>query len=78
MAVMARETWSDERLTYFEKSVDERFDRVDQRFDQVEAEFRRIDADLRELRQSMDRMTAIMVSGFLSLAVLIVSAQIFL
>jgi len=54
MAVMAKETWSDERLTYFEKSVDRRFDhsdavliRIDRRFDQLEA-------DIRELRQIVE------------------------
>lgn len=95
MAVMARETWTDERLDGFkenvnqrfdqvEKRMDERFDhvdrefeRVDKRFGQVDKRFDRVDRDIRELRQSVDRLTLLMVAGFLSLAGLIVSAQVF-
>jgi hypothetical protein len=70
MAVMAREEWTDARIDDFRENVNQRFDQVDQRFD-------RLDADIRELRQSVDRMTVLMVTGFLGLAGLIVSAQIF-
>jgi hypothetical protein len=84
MAVMARESWSDERLTYFEKSVDERFDRVDERFDRVDEKFvqiekrlDRVDGDIRELRQAITSMHQSMSVGFIGLAGLIVSQALF-
>jgi hypothetical protein len=48
MAVMARESWTDERLSDFKESVEQRFDQVDSRFDRVEG-------DIRELRAEMKR-----------------------
>jgi hypothetical protein len=71
MVVMTpRETWTDERLDEFKASVNQRFDEVDKRLD-------RIDADIRELRQSIERLTIFMVTGFIVLAGLIVSGQMF-
>ncbi|HEX5592162.1 MAG TPA: hypothetical protein VFX35_02305 [Solirubrobacterales bacterium] len=83
-----RETWTDERLDEFKVSVNQRFDEVDKRFDAVDRRFdavdKRIDrleaqmhADIRELRQSIERMNIRMTTGFIGLAGLIVSAQIF-
>jgi hypothetical protein len=61
--------------------VDAEFTRVDKRFQRIETQmtagFARTDADIRELRQALNRGIGIMVTGFLALAGLIVSAQIF-
>lgn len=70
MVVMTpRETWADARLDEFAKRVDERFNAVDSRLDHV-------DADIRELRQTMTHgffvLIGVMVTGFLTLAGLIV------
>jgi len=65
-----RETWTDERLDEFKASVNQRFDEVDRRLD-------RMDADIRELRQTVERMNMRMTTGFIALAGLIVSGQIF-
>jgi len=43
MAVMARESWTDERLDHLSERMDERFDLVDERFKLVDARFDRID-----------------------------------
>jgi uncharacterized protein YPO0396 len=40
MAVMARETWTDERLDDLKGEMNGRFDQVDKRFDRVEAEIK--------------------------------------
>ncbi|HEV2857001.1 MAG TPA: hypothetical protein VGW80_01205 [Solirubrobacterales bacterium] len=69
-----RQTWTDERLDEFKASVNHRFDEVDRRLDRFEAQMH---ADIRELRQTVERMNARMTSGFIGLAGLIVSAQIF-
>lgn len=63
MAVMVpRESWTDKRLDDFRENVNQRFDRVD--------------ADIRELRRMMFQgflvLVGIMVTGFLSLAGLVV------
>lgn len=66
MVVMTpRETWTDGRLDEFAKRVDERFDSVDKRFD-------RLEADVREIRQGLLVLAGIMLTGFLTLAGLIV------
>lgn len=71
MVVMTpRQTWSDERLDEFKASVNQRFDEVDKRLD-------RMDADIRELRQAVESMNTRITTGFIALAGLIVSAQIF-
>jgi hypothetical protein len=46
MAVMARESWTDERLDDFRGDVNRRFDEVDKPLD-------RIGGDIKEMRQSM-------------------------
>ena len=64
MAVMMpRQNWTDERLDHFEKRVDERFDRID--------------ADIRELRQAVSQVQTTMVIGFVGLAGLVASGQLF-
>ena len=87
MAVMMpRETWTDGRLDEFEKRMDERFDRVDERFDRVDERFEWVDkrfdavdkrfdsieADIREIRYGLIVLAGIMITGFLTLAGLIV------
>jgi hypothetical protein len=52
--------------------VDERFDHVDQRFEQVDKRFDRLEADMRELRHGLFALAGIMLTGFLTLAGLIV------
>jgi hypothetical protein len=71
MVVMTpRGTWTDERLDEFKASVNQRFDEVDKRLE-------RMDSDIRELRHSVERMNTRMTTGFIALAGLIVSSQIF-
>jgi hypothetical protein len=71
MVVMTpRETWTDGRLDEFKASVNQRFDEVDKRLD-------RMDGDIRELRQAVERMNTRMTTGFIALAGLIVSGQVF-
>lgn len=69
MAVMARESWTDERLDDFRDNVNERFDRVESRID-------RVDADIREMRQTMIQgflvLVGIQATSTLTLAGLIV------
>jgi tetrahydromethanopterin S-methyltransferase subunit G len=82
MAVMARESWSDERLDDLKGRMDERFDdvdrrfddvdrrfaEVDKRFDQVDKRFDRVEADIRELR-------GIMIGGFVALLVALIGTS---
>ena len=89
---MTRETWTDGRMDEFKEAVNRRFDEVDRRFDEVDKRFEqvdkrfeqvekrldRMDADIRELRQSVERMNMRMTTGFIALAGLIVSGQLFL
>jgi len=71
-----RESWTDERLDDLKERMEERFDHVDARFAQLEARMTeglaRVDADIRELRRTMMLGVGIMVTGFLSLAGLMV------
>lgn len=57
-----------------DKEMKEGFARVDK---EMKDGFARVDADIRELRQSMSQMHTTMSIGFIGLAGLIVSAQIF-
>jgi hypothetical protein len=61
MAVMARETWTDERLDDLKGEMNERFNQVDKRLDRVEA-------DIRELR-------GIMIGGFVTLLVALIGTS---
>lgn len=63
MAVMVpRQSWTDERLNHFEKSVGERFDRVDERFNKfetsVDERFKWVDERFVEVNKRLDRMDA--------------------
>ncbi len=84
VAMTPRETWTDGRLDEFKESVNRRFDGVDRRFDevyrrfeQIEKRLDRMNMDIRELRQTVERMNTRMTTGFIGLAGLIVSAQLF-
>lgn len=70
--MMPRGTWTDGRLDEFEKRIDERFDRVDERFEWVDKRFDRLEADVREIRYGLLALGGIMITGFLTLAGLIV------
>jgi hypothetical protein len=67
MAVMARETWTDERMDDLKENVNQRFDQVDNRFEQMEARFAHIDA-------RFDSMQRTMIIGFVSMTASIVAA----
>jgi septation ring formation regulator EzrA len=64
MAVMARESWTDERLDHLSERMDERFDRVDaeiklrfervdERFTEVDRRLGRVEGDLQEVRVAL-------------------------
>jgi hypothetical protein len=60
-----REMWTDERLDDLSGRVDDLGRRMDLRFDSVDRRFERIDARI-------DRLTWVTITGFLTLAGLIV------
>jgi hypothetical protein len=79
MAVMARESGTDEGLSALRGDMNHRFDKVDQRLDAINQRFNalearmaegftRLDADIRELRRMMFygfiALMTVMVSGF--------------
>lgn len=59
MAVMARESWTDERIDDFKENVNQRFDqiekRMDERFDQVDKRFDRVENSIQEMRQTINQ-----------------------
>lgn len=66
MHVMARESWTDERLDEFAKRIDERFDRVDERFNEVDAKFEQIDKRLDKIDGRLESMQKTMVFGMIA------------
>jgi hypothetical protein len=82
MAVMARESWTDERLDDLKGQMIERFDRVDadmkDGFARVDKEmkegFARVDGDIRELRGDIKEMQRLMIYGFVAIFTLMVTA----
>ena len=79
MHVMARESWTDERLDEFGKRIDERFDRVDERFDEVDAKFEAVDKRLDRMADGLESvqralifaaitMSSAFVAGFVAMA----------
>ncbi|HEU4737778.1 MAG TPA: hypothetical protein VFS54_01715 [Solirubrobacterales bacterium] len=68
MAVMARETWTDERLGDLVKRIDKGFGatKVEIRDLRVHTDkgFARVDSDIRELRVEMRQMRADLKEGF--------------
>jgi archaellum component FlaC len=65
--MMPRQSWTDERLDHFEKSVNERFDRVDERLKRVEGRLERIEDDLHEVRNMVMGVQRTMAQGFIAL-----------
>jgi ABC-type phosphate transport system auxiliary subunit len=68
MAVMARETWTDERIDDFKENVNQRLDqvekRMDERFDHVDREFQRVDRRFDRVEGSIEGLRQTMVHGF--------------
>jgi hypothetical protein len=67
MAVMARETWTDERLDDLKENVNRRFDAVDGRFDAVDRRFDQVDRRLGSIDARLDSMQRTMLIGTFSL-----------
>ena len=89
MAVMARDTWTDERLDDLNAEVDRGFAQVDKRFEAVDRRFERVEDDIKEFRaevngrfDSLNRLLVIsligllscMFTGFASLAALVLGS----
>jgi tetrahydromethanopterin S-methyltransferase subunit G len=68
VAVMARETWSDERLDDLKENVNQRFDGVDERFDRheaaVNARFDEVDKRFDKVDKRFDKIEAETKAGF--------------
>lgn len=87
MAVMARESWTDERLDDLKGQMNERFDRVDremnQRFDQVDKQmnerFGRVEGDVKALRSEMTQnfrtTCTILIGGFAAIVAAVIGAS---
>lgn len=81
MAVMARETWTDERLDDLNANVTRRFDEVDKRIDnldrRMEAGFAEMRGEFRALRTELSHLTygliGTMLIGFLGTIVALVT-----
>jgi CII-binding regulator of phage lambda lysogenization HflD len=56
MHVMARESWTDERLDEFGRRMDERFDRVDERFETARQDMKQVGARLDRVEDKMERV----------------------
>ena len=61
VAVMARETWMDERLDDLNRKVDDGFTKVDARFERLEA---RMDAQFGQVNERFDRLQQTLIAGF--------------
>jgi predicted phage gp36 major capsid-like protein len=64
MAVMARETWTDQRLDDFQKNVNHRFDEVERRFDRVEGDIRELRSDVKRVDGKVDALQSEMNGRF--------------
>lgn len=53
MAVMARDSWTDERLDDLNHRVDRGFDQVDRRFDSVDRRFEEVGVEFRAQRSEL-------------------------
>lgn len=81
MAVMARESWTDERLDDLKEGMDQRFDRVEatikEGFARVDREmkggFARVDGEIKELRGDIKGMQRLMIQGFFGICTLMVT-----
>jgi hypothetical protein len=74
MAVMPRETWTDERLDDLKGQMKERFDHVDaemdQRFKQVDQSFDRVEDQMKEMRGDIKTTQRLMTQGFIGICTL--------
>ena len=61
MAVMARETWTDERLDDLKEEMNGRFDRIE--------------GDIREIRSDIKEMQRIMIGGFVTLLIALIGTR---
>lgn len=68
MHVVARESWTDERLDEFGKGIDERFDRVDQRFNEVDGKFKEVDKRLDKIDGRLESMQKTMIFGVVAMS----------
>jgi flagellar capping protein FliD len=68
MAVMVRETWTDELLDDLDKKVDHGFTKVDARFDRLEA---RMDAQFGQMNERFDRMQQTLIGSAVVLVALL-------
>jgi uncharacterized protein YjbJ (UPF0337 family) len=79
MAVMARESWTDERLDDLKGEMNGRFDQVDKRFDRVEGEIKGtrdelkgeikgVRGEIKELRDDNKAIQRLMVQGFVTIS----------
>jgi hypothetical protein len=64
MAVMARESWTDERLDDLNHRVDRGFDQVDRRFDSVDRRFDSVDRRFEEVGVEFRTMRSEMGAQF--------------
>jgi hypothetical protein len=79
MHVMARDSWTDQRLDDLNARVDRGFEQVDKRFERVEDEFKDVRREMKEGFESLQRsmlqaviaLTVGMLAGFGGLAGLI-------
>jgi tetrahydromethanopterin S-methyltransferase subunit G len=80
VAVMARETWTDERLDDLKENVNQRFDEVDKRFDKVDKRFDKIEAETKagfgELHARFDSMQQTIIICFTGMTATIVASVI--
>jgi len=60
MAVMARETWTDERL-------DDLKEHMDEGFREVKVEIRDLREEIREINRRFDRLNAMIIAAFVGL-----------
>jgi tetrahydromethanopterin S-methyltransferase subunit G len=82
MAVMARESSTDERLDDLKGRMDERFGDVDRRFDDLERRFGEVDKRFEQVDKRFDRVEAdirelrgIMIGGFVTLLVALIGTS---
>ena len=72
MAVMARETWTDERLDDLNKKVDKGFADTGKRFDRLET---RMDKQFAELNQRFDRMLIALLGSAGAIVAALIATQ---
>jgi predicted nucleic acid-binding Zn-ribbon protein len=58
---MERTLWTDER-------IDDAMERIEKRFDEIERRLDRVEAEISALRREMHQMMLVMVTGYLTLA----------